>query len=262
MIIKKFFKIFLVVSIFLIVLVGSFMLWVSDKYVVPIMMYHNVGYSDKPRLNSVTPENFAKQMAYLHKHGYQVIPFSELVKSIWEKKPLARKSVVITFDDGYEDNYTNAFPILKQYHFPAIIFLVTDVVSKPGFLTWEQIKEMEKADITFGSHTRLHTYLPSLDKAEQRNQIRGSKEILEQQLGHPIEYFAYPSGGFNDSIQALLKETGYKAACTTNRGYHRLNDDPYIIKRIRFGNNDNLDIVLWAKVSGYYQVFRKWKSPE
>ncbi len=259
---KKILKRFSIAGVLLIVLAGSYLFWVSDKYVVPIMMYHNVDYSDKPRMNLVTPENFAKQMAYLHKHGYHVIAFSELVNSIREKKPLPQKSVVITFDDGYEDNYTNAFPVLKQYHFPAIIFIVTDVVSKPGFLTWEQIKEMEKSDISFGSHTRLHTYLPSLDKAEQRNQIRGSKEILEQQLEHSIEYFAYPSGGFNNSIIALLKEAGYKAACTTNRGYHRSNDDPYIIKRIRFGNNDDLDISLWAKLSGCYQVFRKWKNPE
>ena len=260
--IKGILKIFLIVCIFLIVLVGSFVLWVSDKYVVPIMTYHNVNYSDKPRMNSVSPENFAKQMAYLHQHGYQVIPFSELVNSIREKKPCPKKSVVITLDDGYEDNYTNAFAVLKEYHFPAIIFIVTDVVGKPGFVTWDQIKEMEKSGISFGSHTRLHTYLPSLDKAEQRNQIRGSKEILEQQLGHSIEYFAYPSGGFNDSIIALLKEAGYKAACTTNRGYHRLNDDPYVIKRIRMGNKDNGDFFLWAKLSGYYQVFRKWKNPE
>ena len=258
--VKRILKIFLVACVLLIILSGIFVLWVSDKYAVPIMMYHNVNYSNKPRLNSVSPENFAKQMAYLHQHGYQVIPFSELVNSIREKKPLPQKSVVITFDDGYEDNYANAIPVLKQYHFPAIIFLVTDVVSKPGFVTWDQIKEMEKFGISFGSHTRLHTYLPSLDKAEQRNQIRGSKEILEQQLGHPVEYFAYPSGGFNDAIKELLKEAGYKAACTTNRGYHRMNDDPYIIKRIRFGNNDSCDFFLWAKLSGYNQVFRKCKS--
>ena len=259
---KRFFKIFLVVCISLIVLLGSFVLWVSDKYAVPILAYHNVNYSDKPRLNSVTPENFAKQMAYLHKHGYQVIPFSELVNSIREKKSLPQKSVVITFDDGYEDNYAQAFPVLKQYHFPAIIFIVTDVVGKPGFLTWEQIREMEKSGISFGSHTRLHTYLPSLDKAEQRNQIQVSREILEQQLGHPIEYFAYPSGGFNESIITILKEAGYKAACTTNRGWHQLNDNPYINKRIRIGNNDSCDFFLWAKLSGYYQVFKKWKNPE
>lgn len=259
---KKTLKVFLIVSVLFIALSGSFLFWASDKYVVPIMMYHNVSSSDQPRMNSVTPENFAKQMAYLHKHGYRVVPFSELVNSITEKKTLPKKSVVITFDDGFEDNYTNAFPVLKEYHFPAIIFVVTDIVGKSGFLTWEQIKEMEKFDISFGSHTRLHAYLPSLDKAEQRNQIRGSKEILEQQLGHQIEYFAYPSGGFNDSILSVLKEAGYKAACTTNRGYRRLNDDPYMIKRIRFGNNDNSDIILWAKLSGYYQVFKKWRNPE
>lgn len=258
--VKKILKIFFTVCLVLVVLLGSFVLWVSDKYVVPVMMYHNVGYTDKPRMNYVTPENFAKHMAYLHKHHYHVIAFSELADSIRERKALPRNSVVITFDDGFMDNYTNAFPILKQYNFSAIIFVVTDIINKPDFLTWDQIKEMEKSSISFGSHTRLHTYLPSLDKAEQRNQIQVSKEILEQQLGHPIEYFAYPSGGFNDSILSILKEAGYKGACTTNRGYRGFND-PYMIKRIRLGNNDN-DFSLWAKLSGYYQVFKKWESPE
>ena len=121
---------------------------------------------------------------------------------------------------------------------------------------------MEKFGISFGSHSRLHPYLPSIDSAEQRNQIQISKEILEHELGHPIDYFAYPSGGFNESIQALIKESGYKGACTTNRGYHPHNDDLYEIKRIRFGNNDHSDLVLWSKLSGYYQLFRKWKNPE
>lgn len=257
---KKIFKIFFTICIVLVILLGSFVLWVSDKYVVPVMMYHHVGYTDKPRMNYVTPEHFAKHLAYLYEHGYHVISFSELAESIREKKTFPRNSVVIAFDDGYEDNFVNAFPVLKKYHFPAIVFIVTDVVGKPGFLTWEQMKEMEKDNISFGSHTRLHTYLPSLDKAEQRNQIQVSKEILEQQLGHPIDYFAYPSGGFNESILSILKEAGYKGACTTNRGYRGFND-PYMMKRIRFGNNDN-DFSLWAKLSGYYQVFKKWESPE
>ena len=85
---------------------------------------------------------------------------------------------------------------------------------------------------------------------------------IEGELGHRIDYFAYPSGGFNESIQALVKESGYKGACTTNRGYHPHNDDPYEIKRIRFGNNDHSDLVLWVKLSGYYHLFRKWKNPE
>ena len=258
---KKILKIFLIVSTVLIVLCGSFILWVSDKHVTPIMMYHNVNYSDKPWANTVSPEHFARQMAYLRDQRYNVVSFKEVVDSIWNKKKLPKKTVVITFDDGYEDNYKYAFPILKQYHFPAIIFVVTYVVGKPEFLTWEQIKEMEKNGISFGSHTRLHVYLPSVDQAEQRNQIQISREIMEQQLGHRVEYFAYPTGGFNDSIIELLKQSKYKAACTTNRGWRHANENPYIIKRIRFGEDDS-DFSLWGKLSGYYQVFKKYKSPE
>ena len=259
---KGFFKKFLTFILVLVVIGSCFFLWAQDKYIVPILMYHNVDHCDRPKSNTVSPESFTKQMAYIKQHGYHVITLDEWVTSIKQKEALPPMSVVITFDDGLADNYTQAFPILKQYQFPATIFVITDVVGKPGFLTWDQIKEMEKSGISFGSHTRIHPYLPAIDSAEQRNQIQISKEILEVQLGHRIDYFAYPSGGFNDSIQALIKASGYKGACTTNRGYHRGNDDPYEIKRIHFGDNDNFDFVLWAKLSGYYHIFRKWKNPE
>ncbi len=260
--IKRFLKTLLFFLFGFFILIGSFVFSVRDRYMVSILMYHNVDHSDRPKTNTVSPESFLKQMAYLQQHGYHVITLDAWVTAIKQNKIFPHKTVVITFDDGFENNYTQAFAILKQYQFPATIFLITDVVGKPGFLTWDQIKEMEKSGISFGSHTRLHSYLPSIDHAEQRNQIQISKEILETQLGHTIDYLAYPSGGFNESIQALVKESGYKGACTTNRGYHPHNDDPYEIKRIRFGDQDNSDFVLWVKLSGYYQIFRKWKNPE
>lgn len=259
---KRLFKSIIWVVVILGILSGSFLLWSKDKYVVPILMYHGIDHSDRPKTNTVSPETFSKQLEYFKKHGYKIVSLEEWVNTINQNKAFIGKTAVLTFDDGLEDNYTQAFPILKQYNVPAIIFVVTDVVGKQGFLSWEQIKEMEKYGIIFGSHTRLHTYLPSLDRAEQRNQIQISKEILEGQLGHKIDFFAYPSGGFNESIEGLVKEAGYTAACTTNRGYHPGNNDLYEIKRIRLNDGDTSELILWAKLSGYYQIFRKWKPPE
>lgn len=259
---RKFFKFLICVIGVLGLLFGAFCVWVSDRASVPILMYHNVDSSSEEKLNMVSPENFAKQMAYLKQHRYNVIPLSAFVQSLKDHTPLPKKSVVITFDDGYEDNYSKAFPILKENNFSATIFVVTDMVGKKGFVTWDQIREMEKSNISFGSHTRLHTYLPSLDAAEQRNQIQISKEIMEAELGHKVDYFAYPSGGFNRVSLNLVKEAGYLGACTTNRGYNKLNDDPFMIRRIRLGNKDDTDLELWAKFSGYYQVFRRVRNPD
>lgn len=254
-------KILGAVALVLLILASGFGLWLSDKYVVPIMMYHNVEQSDTSRPNWVSPERFRWQMQYLKKHGYRVIRLAELVEAIKEGKSLPRKTVVITFDDGYANNYTHAFPILQEYQFPAIIFVPSDLVGQEGFLTWAQLREMFQAGIDIGSHTHTHAYLPELPLDEQRDQIFQSKRRLEEKLGIKIDYFSYQTGGFDEQIKALVKEAGYKGACTTNRGYDRFNKDVYEFKRIRFSDQDHRQDYLWMKLSGYYNLFRKTRKP-
>lgn len=254
-------KILGAIALVLLVLASGFGLWLSDKYVVPIMMYHNVEQSDTSRPNWVSPERFRWHMQYLKKHGYRVIRFNELIEAIKEGKSLPRKTVVVTFDDGYANNYTHAFPILQEYQFPAILFVPSDLLGQEGFLTWAQLQQMRQAGIDIGSHTRTHAYLPELPLDEQREQIFQSKRRLEEKLGIKIDYFSYQTGGFNEQIKALVKEAGYKGACTTNRGYDRFNKDVYELKRIRFSDQDNRQDYLWMKLSGYYNLFREAKNP-
>ena len=251
----------LVILAVLVVALGGFLLWLPRHYVVPIMMYHQVNYTDRTQPNWVSPQNFEWQMAYLKKHGYRVIRLAELVEAIEADKPLPKKSAVITFDDGYENNFTQAYPILRKYGFPAIIFVASDKVNTEQYLTWEQIKEMVAGGIDIGSHTRTEAYLPDLLVERQRNEIKASKDILEENLEIPVEYFAYPIGGFSESIKEMVREAGYKAACATNRGYDRFNKDVYELNRIRFSDKDNRADYMWAKLSGYYNLFRQLKQP-
>jgi len=256
--IKKFLIISIAVSV---IALGGFIIWLSGHYVVPIMMYHSVANSDTVQSNTVSPANFQKQMAYLKKRKFNVLSFNDLVQLIRSEKPIPKKSVVITFDDGYADNYTNAFNILKQYGYPAIMFIPSDLIGNVGYLTWGQVREMASYGIAFGSHTRHHNYLPDLNKADQKDEIFESKRILEQRLGRSINYFAYPIGGFSDSIKKQVGQAGYMGAAATNRGADRLNKDVYELNRIRFGNKDNRNDYLWIKLSGYYNLFREVKNP-
>ena len=254
------FRIIFFILCLLVVSSFSYFIWLQDKYVVPIIMYHSV---DKPHHFSgivISPEHFDKQMKFLKKHKYYVVSLDELVVAIKEKKNLPKNSVVITFDDGNEDNYTNAFGILKKYGFPAIIFVITDLIGHDGYLTWEQLREMEKSGITVGSHTLSHVHLPGVPLEWQSRQIKESKKVIEEKLGHPIYYFAYPSGGFSDGTKDLVEEAGYKAACTTNRGNDRFNQDVYELKRIRFKDKDS-EIAMRFKLSGFYNFFRVLKEP-
>jgi len=257
----RFKKIFVVCLVLFIITTAGFLLWLSNQYVVPIMMYHNVNTIDEFKPNTVSPENFERHMAYLKNHGFHVLSFGKLVQLTTSGNPLPKKSVVITFDDGYEDNYTHAFKILKKYGFPAIIFVASDLVNQKGHLTWEQMREMVQNDITIGSHTRFHSYLPDLPPKKQQDEIGGSKLILEQQLGVPVDYFSYPIGGFSESIKQLVKEAGFRGAAATNRGSDRFNKDVFELNRIRFGDRDNRNDYLWIKFSGYYNLFRAAKKP-
>jgi peptidoglycan/xylan/chitin deacetylase (PgdA/CDA1 family) len=257
---------------FLIALI-SFYWWMQKEYAVPILMYHSISSADKKplmvighpsnmklRLNVVSPESFGKQMEFLMDHGYQVISLDEYVQGRRDGKKFSHKTVVITFDDGYVDNYTNAFPILKKYHIPATIFLISDYVGKnPDLLNWSQVKEMDSNGISFGSHTRRHAYLPSQTEAQMKDEIVESKHAIEKELGKPVDFFAYPCGGFSEDAKAITALAGYKAAFTTNRGYDRYNLDSFELNRIHVNNWDN-SLTLIGKLSGYYNFFRALKS--
>ena len=261
-----------VIFFVLIIAVTGCCAWLQDQYVVPILMYHNVSLADtkllptighppkrKLHLNQVTPQSFDRQMGFLKNNGYQVISLDDYVQGQKAGKKFSHKTVVITFDDGYVDNYTNAFPILKKYHFPATIFLISDYVGvSQGLLNWEQVKEMSQYGISFGSHTRHHVYLPAQSKEQMKDEIAGSKHVIEEHLGKPVYYLAYPSGGFSDEIKTITALAGYKAALATNRGYDRYNIDLYELNRIHVNSRDN-ELTLAGKLSGYYNLFRELK---
>ncbi len=239
----------------------AFIFFLRDRYVVPILSYHHVASDfhsskDFPSLNNVTAKSFAWQMKFIEKHGYHVISFEDYIDGVKKGHGFARNTVVIQFDDGYEDNYTNAFPVLKSYEFPAMVFVISDTIGTPGFLTWAQIKEMDSQGFKIGAHTRRHAYLPEVPLEVAKEEIFGSKKALEAGVGHPIDYFAYPSGGFTEEVAGLVKQAGYKAAVTTNRGRDKFNRRFFEINRIRIKNTEN-SLTLWAKLSGYYNFFRR-----
>jgi len=250
-----------IIIIFIFISLAAFYLYyLSPRYTVPILCYHSFGYQ-KDLLN-VFPENFEKHMDYIKKKGYKVISLADLVEGIKKGKKFAHNTVVITIDDGFKNNYTYAYPVLKKYDYPATIFLITNLIgTDDNFLNWEEIKEMDKHNISFGGHTKNHVYLPSVDKEDILwDEIAGCKTVIEGYIGHPIDYFCYPAGGFTEKIKTVVNKAGYKGACTTNRGFNVFDRiDVYGLKRISVRNRDT-SFSLWAKLSGYYNFFRKTKK--
>ena len=259
-------KILTVLSVIVLFLGILYFFGLTPKYTVPILMYHSIGEGKGGF--SVSPKNFAKQMEYIKKNGYEVISLDELVSSINNKRLLKRNKVVITFDDGYKDNFQYAYPVLKKFNFPATIFLIPDFMeetfsNKKGFLGWDDVILMSKNNISFGAHTKKHFYLGVIkDEIAAFEQIAGSKKTIEEKISLPVNSFCYPGGGFNEKVKAMVAQAGYKGACTTNRGFARFNRDVYELKRIKITNSDAVNpFSFWAKLSGYYNLLRKEKNP-
>lgn len=259
----KFKKIFLVSGLLIVLIIAAFYFLVRPKYVVPILTYHHIDEKGKTSSLSVSPENFDRQMEFLSGHNYDVISLGEFIQLKEKKINFARNTVVITFDDGYEDNYISAYPILKKYNLAATIFIIANFIGREGYLNQQQIKEMLSSGlIIIGSHTLTEAFLPGRSRRELEREIGLSKAILESKFNKRVDFFCYPFGHFSPDIQEIVKKYGYKAACSTNRGRKQtwLNDDLLALKRIKVKDSSNF-FVFWAKLSGYYNLFRRVRKP-
>ena len=182
-----------------------FGLFQSAKDGIPVLNYHQINDTEKNAL-TVNTEQFEAQMKYLADHGYTTITPADMLDA-WEGgAELPEKPVIITFDDGYLDNYNHAFPVLEKYHLKATIFLISDYVGTyPNYLTWSDIQDMDESGlIDFESHTLSHeelTKAPSLDEA--KHQLTGSKEAIEWNMGSGkhVRFIADPCGEYNDDIE-------------------------------------------------------------
>lgn len=204
---------------------------VEDDVKVLVLNYHMVNSMFISL--AIEPDDFDWQMKYLVDHGYHSISTDELYDFLAGKGTLPDRPVLITFDDGYVDNYTNAYPILKKYNLKATIFIVTGFVSKrEGYLTWDQLREMEKNGITAQSHTVTHAPLPELPDERIREELALSKRQAETELGHPIDFIAYPTGVHDLHIVGIAKEAGYKGGFTVKYGNVDRNSNVYALERV------------------------------
>lgn len=199
----------------------------------PILMYHRIddmlipGDKFSPGL-TVTVAKFDTEMAYLQSHGYRTIGLAELYGALYENKPLPPKSVVITFDDGYADNYLYAFPILKKYNQKATFFVVSNFFGASGYyMTAEQIKEMSDSGMDIESHTETHSNLSQLPKEKLETELMGSRAKIEALTGKPVYFLAYPFGRYSPLVEAETKAAGYLLAVTTRGGNMQSKNNPF-----------------------------------
>ena len=222
---------FLAIFLFLIFIALIFILPEPEGF--PILEYHTV--TKTPTLDSevynVPPEEFAAQLDYLQENGYTTITLRKFMEVVNGKGKLPDKPIILTFDDGYEDNFTEMLPILEAHKMTAVVYVITNNIGKPGYLTLEQLQEMQRRNIEIGSHTADHVPLNWESEHIRENQIVGSKKFLDM-CGLAAETFSYPNGAHSDDIINLLKQNGFVNAVTGDVGLNTVKTNPYLLKRV------------------------------
>jgi peptidoglycan/xylan/chitin deacetylase (PgdA/CDA1 family) len=242
---------------------------------IPVLLYHSVDSSGS--VISVTPSVFRSQMAFLRAAGYRTATLAELVASLSAPPRKDDRAVVLTFDDGFLNNYTEAFPVLREHGFTATIFLATDYLgsacawerhpSIPGMplMDWAQVREMHEAGIDFQAHTCSHPHMTRLDRAAQVRELSVSKALIEQRLGKRVDYFCHPYGDTDDSTQAAVRDCGYAAAFgRLDFGVRNRGRSLYDLTRVgtgRFRSHEDLQAGLLGTYR-HYIALRKLVSRE
>lgn len=207
---------------------------------VPILMYHYVSanpkYPDDPERTrlSITPAEFAAQLRYLHDAGYTTIALDDLASALHDGSPLPRQPIILTFDDGYQDFFDNAYPLLKKFDDRATIYVITGKVDHPGYMTWSELGVLARSPlITIGAHTRTHPDLAALSPTRSWDELAGSKSDLENKLAISVRDLAYPSGEYNQTTLVQAAEIGFETAVTTREGLDERSDGMLRLERVR-----------------------------
>lgn len=243
--------IFIFITILLVLFIYRFSK--NDDTFIPVLMYHNVdeNIDFKKITYSIKSEKFEKHMRILKKKGYNTITTTELNDHIYENKPLPKKPILLTFDDGKTNNYQYVYPLLKDLGMKGTIFCIVHTAQdheNEEYMDWKKLREMHDASImdiqshTYDLHhkvdktpaifTKKYKENNSDYKDRVINDFKISKELIEKNIGNKVVALAYPYGKYNSEVEELAKEIGYKQTFTTDIGLMRRSDSPYLIKRL------------------------------
>ncbi|WP_286723572.1 polysaccharide deacetylase family protein, partial [Pelotomaculum sp. PtaB.Bin117] len=262
---------------------------------IPVLVYHNFSREnicDRNR-DLTSGASFAGEMEYLHDNGYHVIPLKILINHMQYGESLPEKAIVITFDDGYEGDYTVAYPILKKYNIPVTIFLIANKdqyfgPEAPPMLSWDEMREMEGSGLvdiqahTFDLHYKAYTgrdrirrepaavaraYLPDLQRRETEEEFAGklyndflqARTTIEKNLNKQVDTLAWPFGAYNQTSLRIARQAGFKYFATMKRGMNERGDSVQVIRRI--SEDDNIRLEQFAKfVEPDYSYIRQLRQ--
>lgn len=233
---------------------------------IPILMYHSISsefgkYSSAYYETTTHPRRFEEHMRLLHEEGYSTVSLDVVVRGMRNRMEEPRKIVAITFDDGFRDFYTDAYPVLARYGFMATMFIpsasVGNSVHGRACMNWGEVRELNRAGIMFGSHTVTHPQLHSVNGKQRFRELRESKDVIEQNIGRRVDSFSYPYAfpeqdkSFTAQLKADLLACGYANGVSTIVGRANRKDEELFLRRLPANDADDASL-LKAKLSGAY----------
>lgn len=241
---------------------------------IPVLMYHSLSEPENSGRHpyfetAIAPKVFAEQMRFLFHQGYKTISPNEAVQYVRSGTMPSTPCVVLTFDDGFEDFYQQAFPILSEFKYTATVYLPTRFIGeercqfmKGRCLTWTEIKELHGNGVSFGSHTSSHQQLSTLTEEQIQVELRESKDVIENKLGCAVESFSYPYAfpemdqRFKRVLRDILVSHGYENGVTTVIGTVRSDSDECFLPRLPINSWDDVPLFS-AKLMGCYDWLRR-----
>ncbi len=228
---------------------GAGSIGVSEGRGPVVFMYHSIGpaFGKSADEWTVSARNFRQQLTLLKKEGWNTVCVRDLI----EIENLLPRTAVLTFDDGYADNFDYGFEVLLEYRMRATWFVVTQDIGRRSswlnpkntpkpMLSIEQLRQMAEAGMEIASHTRTHPHLPELDPQSLWQEVSDSKKELEDSVGDSVISFAYPYGKFNENCVAAVRNAGYRVACTARPGWLGSENDLLRVRRVSIFAHDNL----------------------
>ena len=225
-----------------------------------ILMYHQVGEFAPMKAHRSTycdHRRFASQMAYLARFGYTVLSMDQVLACLRGQAPVPDKAVALTFDDGYENFYEYAWPVLQKHGFPALVYLISDLLGQPSnwfaadgrdtppLMSAARVRQLRGEGVDFGSHTATHIKLSEQDTPRIREEVTRSKAALEDVLGEPVNHFCYPFGSHDLRAVDAVADAGYLSGTTCIRSPASVADDPLTLPRKAISYGDNLLGYYW-----------------